>query len=59
MKTLSSVVPHLGVVLGTLCAIAGFAFQGVEGAVLGCLVGYFLGKTVQSTIWAFTGGPAT
>jgi len=55
MQTLSSVTTHLGVVLGVLCAIGGFALQGPEGGVFWSLVGFFLGKSIQSTVRAFGG----
>jgi len=59
MQTLSSTVTQLGPLLGGLCALAGFALHGVEGGTLGGLVGYFLGKTVQSTLWTLFGAGTT
>ncbi|WP_181691249.1 hypothetical protein [Natronomonas sp. LN261] len=55
MQTLPSATTHLGVVFGVLCAIGGLAFQGPEGGVFWSFVGYFLGKSIQSTVWAFGG----
>lgn len=55
MAIQSSVLLHLGLVLGALCALAGVAFQGLEAGFLWLLVGYFLGKSAQSTVWALTG----
>lgn len=31
--------------------VVGFAIHGAEGGVLWSLVGYFLGKAIQSTLW--------
>jgi hypothetical protein len=55
VQTLSSAVTHLGLGLGFLCAIVGFALYGAEGGLLGGLVGYFLGKTIQSVLWTLLG----
>jgi len=55
MGTLSAAVSHLGLEFGGLCAIAGFALRGAEGALLVGLLGYFVGKTAQSLLWTFHG----
>jgi len=55
---LSSLV-HPGLVLGLLCGVVGVTLQTPERAVLWALAGYFLGKSIQSTVWAVTAGPST
>jgi hypothetical protein len=59
VQPLSSAVTHLESGLGALCAIAGFALHGAEGGILGGLVGYFLGKTIQSMLWTLFGDSVT
>lgn len=59
MRGVSSAVSHLGILLGPLCAIVGLAVQGPESAALWAVVGYFLGKTTQSTYWAIAGERTT
>ncbi|MFB6195648.1 MAG: hypothetical protein ABEI80_05725 [Haloplanus sp.] len=54
MNSLTSTVTRPSVVLGALSAAVGFAFQGAEGAVLWSLVGYFLGKSIRSTLRTVT-----
>jgi len=55
----SYVTRNLPLSLGMLCAVVGFTVHGLEGGVLWALVGYFLGKAVQSTIWTFNGSRTT
>jgi hypothetical protein len=59
MHRLSAATSHLGVLFGGLCGIAGLAFQGIESAVIWSLVGYFLGKSVQSTLLALSSDHTT
>lgn len=59
MQSLSFATTYFGLGLGALCAIAGLVLQGIEGSILGGLVGYFLGKTIQSLIWTLIGDYAT
>jgi len=56
MEALSPAENYPGVVLGLLCAGVGAVFQGIESSVLWGLVGYFLGKSIQSMLWSVTGG---
>jgi len=37
-----------------LCGACGIALQGPESGILWLLVGYFLGKVLQSTLWTVT-----
>jgi hypothetical protein len=55
MEALSPVEDYPGVALGILCTGVGAAFQGVESGVLWGLIGYFLGKSIQSMLWSVTG----
>lgn len=55
MPTLLSATTYLGLGLGALCAVAGLVLHGTEGGLLGGLVGYFLGKTIQSMLWTLFG----
>ncbi|MFB6142660.1 MAG: hypothetical protein ABEJ30_04880 [Halorientalis sp.] len=55
MRDALSAIDHFGMLLGVACAIVGFAVQGPEGSVLWALVGYFLGKSIQSTYWTIVG----
>ncbi|QOS13437.1 uncharacterized protein HfgLR_21010 (plasmid) [Haloferax gibbonsii] len=57
MQTVPSSTIHFG--LSILCGIAGFVLRGTEGAVLGALIGYFLGKLLQSIFWMLTGNHPT
>ncbi|WP_123537520.1 hypothetical protein [Halosimplex salinum] len=57
MGTLPSVATDPGLLVGLLCGAAGFALRGTEAAVLWFVVGYFVGKSIQSTVWTLTGGP--
>lgn len=50
---LLSAVPY---VLCALCLVVGLLLSDVAGGVLGGVVGYFLGKSVQSTVWAISSG---
>ncbi|WP_435065733.1 hypothetical protein [Halobaculum sp. EA56] len=59
MPTLSSATTYFGLGLGALCAVAGLVLHGIEGGLLGGLVGYFLGKTIQSIFWTLFGGYTT
>lgn len=59
MPTLSSATTYLGLGFGALCAVAGLVFHGIESGLLGGLVGYFLGKTIQSIFWTLFGGYTT
>jgi hypothetical protein len=56
---LSSVEPRLGIVLGVLCGIVGVVLRGPESGLLAAFVGYFLGKSLQSTLWTFRGQRTT
>ncbi|ELZ25626.1 hypothetical protein C475_09214 [Halosimplex carlsbadense 2-9-1] len=47
-----------GLLLAASCGAVGAAVQSPERAVLWALVGYFLGKSIQSTVWAVTAGPS-
>lgn len=51
MHASSFAVENLGPLLGVFGGIVGLAVQGWESGVLWCLVGYFLGKSMQSTYW--------
>lgn len=55
MQSPWTAVTYLGAVLGVLCASIGFMAQGLEGAVLLTIVGYFSGKAIQSVVWTITG----
>lgn len=55
----SIAITHLGIGVGCVGAIAGGAAGGVDGAVLAAIVGFFLGKSVQSIFWTVGGGPST
>lgn len=55
MDSLADSISHLGVVVGGLAGGVGVVFQGPESGVLWSLVGYFLGKSVQSMVWAVAG----
>ncbi|WP_167837431.1 hypothetical protein [Halosimplex halophilum] len=55
MPSLSSLA-RPGLLLAALFGAAGVALRGPERAVLWALVGYFLGKSIQSTVWAVTAG---
>jgi membrane protein YqaA with SNARE-associated domain len=46
---LLSFVPYI---FGLLCLVVGLLLSDVTGGVLGGVVGYFLGKSVQSFVWA-------
>lgn len=51
MRSVSATVRYLPYGLGVLGLVVGFAIHGAEGGVLWSLVGYFLGKAIQSTLW--------
>jgi len=53
-----STLARPGLVFAALCGVVGAAVQRPERSVLWALVGYFLGKSVQSTVWAVTAGPS-
>jgi hypothetical protein len=55
MEVLSPAQNYPGAVLGILCAGVGAVLQGVESSVLWGLIGYFVGKSIQSTLWTITG----
>jgi hypothetical protein len=55
MKALSPAETYPGVVLGILCAGVGAVLQGIDSSVLWGLIGYFLGKSIQSMLWTVTG----
>lgn len=55
MEALSPAQHYPGVVLGLLCAGVGAVLQGIDGSVLWGLIGYFLGKSIQSILWTVTG----
>lgn len=59
MYSLSFVESQLGIVLGVLCGLVGVALVEPESGLLSALVGYFLGKSVQSTLWTFRGERTT
>jgi hypothetical protein len=59
MQTPEGAVNYLGFLLGSICAVVGFTVQGLESGVFWSLVGYFLGKAIQSVLWTITGEPAT
>jgi hypothetical protein len=53
MYSLSLVESRLGIVLGALCGFVGVALTEPESGLLIALGGYFLGKSIQSTLWTF------
>jgi len=55
MDALSPAENYPGVVLGVLCAGVAAVLQGVEISVLWGLIGYFLGKSIQSMLWTVSG----
>jgi len=55
MRTVPSLVAHPGLAAGVVCGVAGVALQGVEAGVLWFVVGYFVGKSLQSIYWAVWG----
>jgi len=55
MEALSPAETYPGVVLGILFAGVGVTLQGIESSVLWGLIGYFLGKSIQSMLWTVTG----
>lgn len=57
MQTLPSAATNPGLAVGVCCGVAGLALRGSEAAVLWFVVGYFLGKSLQSVFWTLTGGP--
>jgi len=59
VQTLSPVVSRLGIVLGVLGGVVGLVVHSTEGAVLWALVGYFLGKSIRSTVRTVSGNRAT
>ncbi|WP_207592842.1 hypothetical protein [Halomontanus rarus] len=59
MRPLSVTVRSLALGLGALGAVVGVTVYGVEGGVLWSLVGYFLGKAIQSTFWTIAGNHST
>lgn len=56
MHAPKAVITHLGLLLGIIGGALGWVSQGLDAAVLLLLIGYFLGKSVQSTLWTITGG---
>jgi len=52
----SIVLRHLGPGLGALFGLVGLIGQGFEAGVLWSLVGFFLGKSLQSTLWTVSAG---
>jgi hypothetical protein len=59
MYSLSFVESQLGIVLGVLCGLVGVALLELESGLVSALVGYFLGKSIQSTLWTFRGERTT
>lgn len=59
MHSLSLVESQLGIVLGVLWGLVGVALLDPESGLLSALVGYFLGKSIQSTLWTFRGERTT
>jgi len=59
MDTLSPAENYPGVVLGIHCAGVGAVLQGSESSVLWGLIGYFLGKSIQSMLWTVSGDRAS
>jgi hypothetical protein len=52
MKISSIGLLPLGLFVGICAGISGVLLQGIETAILWAIVGYFLGKSVQSVLWA-------
>lgn len=55
MRSVSVTMRYLALGLGIAGAVLGVAVHGVESGILWSLIGYFLGKAVQSTFRAVTG----
>lgn len=55
MRTLRPALSRPGLVFGALCGVVGLALQGPDRAVLWLLVGFFLGKSLQSALWTISG----
>jgi len=50
MRLLSSAAARLGLFSGLLCGAVGLSVSGPDAALLWGIVGYFLGKALQSTL---------
>ncbi|WP_459191727.1 hypothetical protein [Halosimplex sp. J119] len=55
MRTLRTLATRPGIVFGVICGAVGLGLQGPEGAVIWLLVGFFVGKSLQSTLWTLSG----
>lgn len=55
MRTLRSVATRPGPVFGVICGVVGLGLQGPERAILWVLVGFFIGKSLESTLWTING----
>ncbi|ACV49331.1 hypothetical protein [Halomicrobium mukohataei] len=51
-----SVIDRPEIACALLCGAVGFGLYGVESGVLWVIVGYFLGKSIESLFWTLTGG---
>jgi len=54
-RWLSPLTTRPEIAFGVVCGGVAFALQGPDAGVLWCVVGYFLGKSVQSTRRALAG----
>ncbi|WP_170092925.1 hypothetical protein ACAH01_16535 (plasmid) [Halomicrobium sp. HM KBTZ05] len=54
-----SVIDRPEIACALLCGAVGFGLYGVESGVLWAIVGYFLGKSIESLFWTVTGGPSS
>lgn len=55
VRWLSTLTTRPEIAIGLVCGGAALALQGPDAAVLWCVIGYFLGKSVQSTRRALVG----
>jgi Na+/alanine symporter len=52
----STVTTYPAFAIGAIAGVVGFVLQGAQGAVLWLVVGYFLGKTMESARRMLTAG---
>lgn len=53
---LSSIPAHPGLAIGLLSGVVAAVLSGTQAGLLWFVVGYFVGKSLQSLLWTVSGG---
>lgn len=59
MRILPQSTAYVPVVAAAVAGVLGAVVTGPDAAVLGAILGYFVGKTVQSLVWTVNGAPGS